>query len=559
MKPILLVAGCILLAGLVLVLARGGERPAPAAAGSAAEARGGAEPPDALAGADTPGVSPAETSSTPASAEAEPGAPAPPASAALALPSDDPVRCVLYGRVLDASGGSLAGKEIDVRLEDPSGTHVRAATTTRGSYSATGLAPGRWLVACYADGYRQTKVPLELGPERVVRHDLELEPAVMLRIKLTAPDGSPFREALSRAGTWTTVVPVATVDPPGATFDGVVGSLNNAFGVGTFWQNGYVFEQLPPEYYGVLVLDGEPPVHVSIVLQSAVLATQRVEAGTEEVAFVLDPQVVIAARSALRCRVVDAGTGAPLEGAEVALIARGGGMRLPSPSTDAQGVALLQDYEPGEYELWVRAEGSADVRRAVALIPGQTLEVDAIELVPETWIAGRLIDEAGAPVEATVQLGQLDVDGRLAMVKNQYWKSDNQGAFRIGALAPGRYIVRTAAREGRPGYPELTMATDNHLISTLGGPVENLELLLLPLGRLVLRYERADWEALRYSALDERGLERAGGRLWDTLQHTVTLPHGVYRVLVTDVAGATVLEQFVTVGEEPAVIEVPPE
>ena len=70
-----------------------------------------------------------------------------------------------------------------------------------GAYSATGLAPGRWLVTSYVLGYRALRAPLELGSEpRVVRHDVALEPAVVLRVKATAPDGSPLRAALQRAG-----------------------------------------------------------------------------------------------------------------------------------------------------------------------------------------------------------------------------------------------------------------------------------------------------------------------------------------------------------------------
>jgi hypothetical protein len=219
-------------------------------------------------------------------------------------------------------------------------------------------------------------------------------------------------------------------------------------------------------------------------------------------------------------------------------------------------VALLASYDPGSYELLVHAEGRADVRRQVRLASGETLDVDAIALVPETWISGRLVDGAGAPVEGHVQIGLVEASRRVVML-DAGARSDSGGAFRIGNLLPGLYVIRTPAREGRPYYPELTQATANHEVSTLGGPVENLELVLLPLGRLVLRYERADWASLRVSLLDHQGLERTAERLWQPSQQAVTLPHGTYRLVVIDAEGATVLEQPIAIGEEPLAIELP--
>jgi hypothetical protein len=497
-----------------------------------------------------------EARSAPPSAQREPRGSTPVDGERLAVPNADPVGCVLYGRVLDATGGSLAGKKIVVWLEDTAGMRVHASMTPSADYSATGFQGGPWLVNAYSVGYRASRASLDLAPESVVRHDITLEPAAKLRVKLTAPDGIPLREALLRIGTRTgNLIPVATAEPPGAMIDGVLG--NNHVGVGEFWQSGYVFEPLPPEYLGFLVLDAEPPVHVSIVLLGAVLATQRVERGAAEVAFVVAPEAVLAARGTLRCRVVDGGTGAPFEGAEIRLTDMGGSQAFPLSRTDVEGVAVLAGLDPGRYQLTVGAPGRADMQREVALLPGQTLELEALALVQETWIAGRLVDAAGAPAEGTIEVGRVEADGKLVLVR-QLARTEH-GAFRIGKLPPGAYVVRSAAREGRPYKAQPTAATSNQRVSTLGGSVENLELAVLPLGRLVLLYERADWQTLRYSVLDAQGLERAGGRLWNTVQQSEALPHGDYRLVVADAEGKTLLDRAVALGEEPVAIELPRE
>lgn len=559
MKRVALVAGIAMLVALAFVLARGRGRDGHAAVATASMVRDR----DAAAEMSAARTGDARTKDTPAFAgDAAQDVPSSElVSAPSQLPEEDPVGCVIYGRVTDASGAPVKANEVYVRFEDAAGVHIPAAVNASGAYSATGLKPGHWLMSCGVRGYRPARVPLDLGEEQVVRRDIALEPAVVLRVKLTAPDGRPFLSALRSNGGSSffqgSLVPVATNEDPGPIFEGVEGSLNNPFGVGQFWQNGYVFEALPQEYYGVVVLKGDLPVYVSLILQSAVLATQRVQPGQQEVAFELAPEALQAAQSSLRCRVVDAGTEVPIEGAELELW--GGSYQSGrSPRTDAKGEVVIAQHEPGTFDLWLRAEGRADIRREVTLPPGETLDLGTLELVPETWISGRLVDAEGQHVEGLwLELGVVDPEGRLIMIKYQSWMSDEHGAFRFGALAPGRYVVRSAAREGRPSHPEWTRATANHLVSTLAGPVEGLELPLLPIGRLVLRYDRPDWEALRYEVLDEGGFPRARDRAWQPYQNFTPLPHGKYRVVVRDGAGAPVLEREIEVGKESVVLDVP--
>jgi hypothetical protein len=94
-------------------------------------------------------------------------------------------------------------------------------------------------------------------------------------------------------------------------------------------------------------------------------------------------------------------------------------------------------------------------------------------------------------------------------------------------------------------------------VSTRAGSVEGVELVVVPLGRLLVRAQRDDPGSLRYQALDAQGLPRAEGRLWGSKQMTVLLPHGPYRVRVLDGEGAVVLERDVVVGSEPAAVDIP--
>jgi protocatechuate 3,4-dioxygenase beta subunit len=467
---------------------------------------------------------------------------------------------VVFGRVTDPTGAPVADRELAVAFRDAAEDRILAGVGDDGSFAATGLQPGTWLVACSARGFLTQEHELQISAaDRVVRRDLVIEPAVVLRIRVTAPDGRPFHDALRELGEWTIVgsrlVPVATVAHPGATFDGVRGSLNNPFGVGSYWQNGYRFERLPAEYLGVLVLREDPPVHVSLVLQSAVLATQRVEPGAEEVRFTLDPRDLVRARAGLVCRAVSAATGEPIEGVDVTL--SGTSYFVPATPTDGSGVVRFEGREPGRYELVLRANGLGTHRRDVELEPGAVLDAGTIELAPETWIAGRVVDASGEPAPAILELGRVGPDGSLAMIRSQMWSSDERGSFRIGALEPGDYVVRTQAREGRPGYPGPTAASENRCVSTRGGPVEELLLMEVPLGRIVLLHEREDFRDLRIELVDPAGIPRVVARIWQEHRCAFDAPRGAYRLRVLDASGVPLLERDLELGPDPVEVTIP--
>jgi hypothetical protein len=477
---------------------------------------------------------------------------------------DEELGCVVFGRVTEPSGEPLdPNSQCHLGFEDATGNSMSVRVRKDGAYSISGLAPDRWLVSADPPGYRRTKETLEIPRGvRSLRHDIVLQRATLVRVRLTAPDGRPFWDAARESGDvgmlpWS-LMPIATSEPLGPTFEGVSAGRYNHYGVGQLADVFSGLRDLPPEYCGAIVLDGDPPVYVSLVLQAAVLATKHVAAGGEEVAFVLAPDTLLATRSTVRVCLVRAGTREPIERAGVSLVAPAF-MAHPVP-TDAQGCVVLSDRSPGDYVLWVLVPGLEQVRRSLTLMPGETLDLGTLELAEETWISGRLVDGEGKGIEAPLELGIVDPATRaVAMIKQQRWTSDRRGVFRIAALGRAEYVIRTPSRESSTGNPAPAGATANHLASTLGGPVEDLELNLLPLGRLLLRCERPDWQTLRFQALDAQELERAGGRLWDAPQQAVILPQGSYRVVVRDAEGETVLERAIEVGEMTVVLEVPPD
>ena len=469
----------------------------------------------------------------------------------------DPVQCMVYGRVLDTRGLPIDARTRWVSFTDATGERRNTRANDSGAYAITGLAPGDWWVTVRIRGYRAVEEQLRLtAGEPVVRRDFALAPAVVIKVRLETSDGRPAMAALREARvTGFQIVPVATREPPGDRFTEVRGSLNNRFGVGNFWENGQSSEPLPPEYLGVIEIEGDLPVHVSLVRGHSVLETKRVEPGSDEVAFVLDPETVRSSQVSVRLRVVDAASGEPLEKAGVTLNLEGS-FRSGTP-TDALGQVVFEKREPGRHTLEIRARGYARHVQTIDAAPGAELDLGTIELEPETWISGRCIDDAGGGVVTRLSLARLLPDGSQVREKGRAWETDSSGAFRFSALAPGRYVIATYGSDeySIPGRPfETTWVSGNVVVDTFSGPVEDLVLRLVPPTPVSIQGPARG--ELRFTIVDSNGLYLRRQRLASASPKRLLLPPGTYVLKVTREDGETREERAFTVGTQPLTLAI---
>lgn len=386
------------------------------------------------------------------------------------------------------------------------GTRRRTEASDDGHYSLAGLAPGTWKLFAGAPGYHDFETEVELSAEApIVQRDLTLEPAVKLRIRLTTPAGERFSDVLKargRAGLRDPGVPlpVATLAAPGPTIEEARDAMEDPVGVGSFVSSGPLWEAVGPEFLGVLVLSVEPPVFVSLVVGTRVIATQRVEAGVEEVSFVLDPETLLGQQCSVRLRAVAADTGAPLDG-EVGI--------------DDNTFSILREgawshiLMPGKHTLRITVHGYARLPFALELAPGQELDLGEIALPTELTIEGRLLDSDDRPVVGNLELGEVDEHGVLRFREYRSYAADETGSYHIYGLVPGRYVLRTAADDDvalpARDEPPTVWVSGNVPVSTLGGSVHGFDLHLVRAGILVLKGAGTLPRGTRCKVLDEHG------------------------------------------------------
>ena len=174
-------------------------------------------------------------------------------------------------------------------------------------------------------------------------------------------------------------------------------------------------------------------------------------------------------------RVLEAGTQAPIAGAQVALMpvlqgppASPFSFRPKTATTDENGRFVFIDIEPGRYRFNAQKTGFAI---DVGTVPPPMIElkggdrIDNLQVILQRGgvIAGRVVDQAGAPVaDARVMVlrkppmppqssraGAAAAAARLAnrlLPAGSGGQTNDLGEFRVHSLLPGDYYVQAAPR-----------------------------------------------------------------------------------------------------------------
>ncbi|HTF89805.1 MAG TPA: carboxypeptidase-like regulatory domain-containing protein [Planctomycetota bacterium] len=470
-----------------------------------------------------------------------------------ALPAEE-VKPRIFGSLLDDSGTHIANVwYAAVSLVNVQGERRICDAKTEDNYTFDNLEFGIYWLTGGAEGFSNIEVSVELRPEcPVVRQDFRLHRQVELRIRASTPEGRNLFEALNeRKAPMETrlLVPVATRENPGARFDDVAGSLNNKFGVGRFWNYGPRVEELPPGYMGILQLDGDLPMWVSLMHHHSVLQAKFVEAGQEEVNFVLSTDDVLADVATIRLRAIDAETSAPIASASVQL--RGGPHFPGRIVTDSQGAATIERHEPGLFDLQIMAAGYEWFRKPIDALPGKLTDLGTIELEKEVTVRIRVVDSQGHPQAMDFILGVIDpADRSIGWFKDAQFGCDEDGVLDLPGLGRREYVMHSANidRINKPDSEPIAGVSGNVRFDSRAGSIVDLEVRVLPAAKMRIRVGDGPADGMKFRILDQNGLELLRSTFHGSAPRALALPKGTYRVFLLDSDGTVLSEQPAILG-----------
>lgn len=189
-------------------------------------------------------------------------------------------------------------------------------------------------------------------------------------------------------------------------------------------------------------------------------------------------------------RVVTAADGAPIKSARVALVEESA---EPHPHvfaafTDNDGRFEIQKINPARYEFVAshtgyinqryQAKGTGD-GAILALVPGQEVAGVLFRLLRGAVINGRVIDEAGEPMQAvTVSVLRKPSDEereeagpigkKLGLLESSSAFTDDRGEYRIFGLKPGEYYIKAAEMPNPPNMLHAVDAIDWAMLEEFG-------------------------------------------------------------------------------------------
>jgi hypothetical protein len=504
------------------------------------------------------------TASVPAT-EALEARPAPAGVPAAADPAiagataDALVGILVHGAVIDTDDKPVPhGARPWLYFDDGRGAPVTMELGQASTYATSGLQPGELTIRTDQQGFRPYRQAITLSAERpVVRHDIVLQPAVVLLVKAFTPSGEPLSAAvvreLGRGDEWSAprLSAVATREAPAGDLPEISHRGYERWGIGNYgdrldgrW-NGT--NDLPLDVMGRLELDESLPAFVSLVFRHVLVATQRVEPGAQEVVFTVPLASLQGLLGTVRLRVEDASTSKVPEGVKAELSdSQSSG---PGITPDDTGTFAWEKQRPGLLELSIHAPGYETWEQDVSVPASGTADLGTIGLTPATKIAGLVVDGSGKPVVVSLRALRDDLGVGLGMGERRETESDLEGRFEAAGLGRHRYRIVISSK---------SLAAPPVFVDARNGDVDGVRVVVEPGALLRVRTLWSAGESYGVRVTSADGVVFSSTDRWQgDWTWSKRLPTGDYTAALLR-EGKVLTQVPVTLGSEGASVDLQP-
>ena len=182
----------------------------------------------------------------------------------------------------------------------------------------------------------------------------------------------------------------------------------------------------------------------------------------------------------LEGKVVHLQTGEPLRKATIRLQPMRPSPGMPfeqnmrSVTSNDQGAFVFENVAAGSYMLFAERQGfvrqtygarsgTNNGMQTVTVTADQTTSGLLFRLMPQAVVTGRVLDEEGEPLEhvQVMLMRPMYRMGKRQMAPNNYGSTNDQGAFRIAGVAPGKYYLRAERPQQGPYNMTAEQGVDN--------------------------------------------------------------------------------------------------
>ncbi|MCP3919124.1 MAG: hypothetical protein GY711_26580 [bacterium] len=367
-------------------------------------------------------------------------------------------------------------------------------------WTASGRAPAVAPLASPRDAARQANAPANLvepaegvAPTALRAREVSVPETTAVRIVtftnlaviLRTTSGRSPREVLRDPFGFRLTV-VATITEPGVLLEH---DPYQGWGVGDYTRG----KTEDGVEHGILALGAPLPLHVSLVLNEGVLATQLVAPGTSEVTFELTDDNLQAACGSFELTYALDDPARKLAGSIAVRVGR----THSSLPLARQGKFRRERVPPGRVKIELIANEAAPWTKEFVVAPGEHVDLGAAVLKTGTAIEGRAIRD-GMPV------GRVFVSHWVGEEWVRLGRTRQDGSFRIGQLPAGIRVLRVVEQLllDKPVGPRTLQASACRVVDTRRGSDLAATLVVEPCVRVRVPARSARGVATRCRILD---------------------------------------------------------
>ena len=435
----------------------------------------------------------------------------------------------LFGSVRLADGRAIDEPQMFLELTSRSGQR-RLTRIGSSGYAFDGLEAGSYVISSRKPGYKRLDLDVVVDGKRPEQElDLTIERAWTVDVHLVTPDGEDLRSRLRYEpfDLFDQPTILCTTDPIGERLPATL-MMNHA-------REGRSLPAQDPTTSldsDRIYVQGDPPIHVNVLLRDIVLATREVTTPETDMTFVIGIDRIRALLSGLTLRLVDGETGLP---------ATTGGANLSTDDVtegevhpDDQGFVRFQNRLPGRYEVHTFLKGYSFGVCHVDLPPGITTDLGSITFEKGIVVSGRCVDESRTPKRAPMlitPLNSLANPGEDPSTTNFIVKANQDGSFSVRNLQRSRYCLRVInepaglGQEGESGWSARPI-----LVDTGGGSVNGIVVIVERPQQVILHPTADGVVGTKFVVRTADGLVATTGEFDQNSSVSIDLPKGDYTI-----------------------------
>ena len=430
-----------------------------------------------------------------------------------------------------------------------------------GAYAVAGLHAGRYVVELSNAGWRSEQFDVALtGAAPIEERNFTAHANPTILIRLVSADGAQLFgfDADQKPLPGNLLIACASRRaPPSVLGPDAQQGASDCARFESRWTLQNLHEDVGPDCLGRVELFERPPLYLTILSGSAVVAQREIQEAPAELVFTVGTDDLRSKLAGLRVRLLQPDGRTPVDQGDVVFI------HAPSRGkSDADGLVEVRDLLPGRHTITLGASGCGGRMQEVTLEPGVVLDLGDVPLThaPKVSLRFEFAGDSRPSVRFTFRREQAgDPLGTLSLYDNLAFASGDKNPYELSSFDPGAYELRVIGFGSPMDRTKLHMGARPVRVVIRDQPTNEVEVKIVAQTEVLLRTGSDSAGLSRWLVSTQDGLPCR--RVWinGRAPTSIELVPGEYTIARIDSENSSLGKaQAFRVGSESSTVELQP-